>query len=228
MRREVRNKYAVRFSCCLVASLSLMVITANLPITEGWRAVGWHVRHPGERMSIELIDASRPPTAKSGTPITEFGDGGNDDQIDTEAPADASEENAFGGNALSSTGIKSTPVKLPGRQVLDAAQRMPEIVGGIGSYYIHIEYPVEAMEAGIEGRLVLSFIVEIDGHTTEVEVIERLHPACDSAAVRALRRTRFVPGRQNGNTVPVRMRLPVRFELVEPDGDSPSPKSASS
>lgn len=228
MRREARSKYAVRLSCCLVASLSLMVVTANLPITEGWRAVGWHVRHPGEQMNIELIDASRPPTAKAGTPVTEFEEGGNDDMTDTEAPVDASEENAFGGDALSSTGVKSMPVKLPGRQVLDTAQRMPEIVGGIGSYYIHIEYPEEAMEAGIEGRLVLSFVVESNGHTTEVEVIERLHPACDSAAVRALRRTRFVPGRQNGDTVPVRMRLPVRFELIEPDGDPPPRKSASS
>jgi protein TonB len=179
-------------------------------------------------MSIELIDASRPTPAKAGTPITGFEDEGNDGQFDNEAPAKATGEDAVGGDASSSTSVKSTPVKLHGRRVFDAAQRMPEIVGGIGSYYIHIKYPEEAIQAGIEGRLVLSFIVEVDGHTTEVEVVERLHPACDSAAVRALRRTRFVPGRQNGDTVPVRMRLPVRFELVEPDGDSSPRKSASS
>ena len=229
MRRDVRNKYAIRFSCCLVASLSLMLLTANLPITEGWRSVGWHVRHPDERMSIELIDASGPPTAKAGTPITGFEDRDNDGQFDNEKPSNATAEKALGGgDASSSTMVKPTPAKLQGRRVFDAAQRMPEIVGGIGSYYIHIEYPEEAMQAGIEGRLVLSFIVGVDGHTTEVEVVERLHPACDSAAVWALRRTRFVPGRQNGDTVPVRMRLPVRFELVEPDGDSSPRKSASS
>lgn len=226
MRREVRHEYGVRFSCCLVASLCLMLVTANLPIMEGWDSVGWHVRHQGERMSIDLMETAKPPPARAGTPITGFKDAVLEEQPGDGAPENRIDSETAAGDASSIA--RAAPKKLHGRQVFDTAQMMPQIVGGVGSYYIHIEYPEEAMQAGIEGRLVLSFVVEPDGHTTGVEVIERLHPACDSAAVRALRRTRFVPGRQNGDIVPVRMRLPVRFELLEPEGNAIPQKSASS
>ena len=65
--------------------------------------------------------------------------------------------------------------------------------------------------------VVLAFVVELDGSLSELEVLQSLHPLCDSAAVNALRKTRFIPGRQNGRVVRVRMRLPVRFRLVDPE-----------
>jgi protein TonB len=107
-------------------------------------------------------------------------------------------------------------VRLQARTVLEFAEKAPQVVGGMGSYYINIEYPEEAVEMGIEGQLVLRFVVEPDGTTSDIAVYKSLHPLCDSAAVRALRLTRFAPGEQDGQFVPVRMSLPVRFRLVEP------------
>ena len=69
----------------------------------------------------------------------------------------------------------------------------------------------EGIDQGIEGRLVLAFVVEPTGRPSDIEVLHSLHPLCDSAAVDALRKTRFIPGKQNGRVVRVRMRLPVRF-----------------
>ena len=100
--------------------------------------------------------------------------------------------------------------------VLDYAEIMPEIRGGLGAYYILIEYPEEAISQGIEGRLALTFTVNRDGTTSDIVVSEPVHSLLDSAAVQALRRTRFIPGQHLGESARVRMRLPVRFELVEP------------
>ena len=100
--------------------------------------------------------------------------------------------------------------------VYEFAQDPPSIRGGLGAYYINIEYPPEAVEQEIEGRLVLRFVVGTDGRARDILVTESLHPLCDSAAVRALRQTTFAPGRQDGKKVSVRMQLPVRFRLVGP------------
>ncbi len=100
--------------------------------------------------------------------------------------------------------------------VLESADIMPEIRGGLRAYYILIHYPEEAIQLGLEGRLILTFTVNQDGTTSDVMVTEPLHALLDSAAVQALRKTRFVPGQHLGKSARVRMRLPVRFELVTP------------
>lgn len=195
-----------------------MLAVAHLPFGGVGDSVGWYVARPDEREHLELIGLSSPDPLPEGSPITRFEADAETPPPDEDAPAQEAREELD--NRTSPTIAERTLTRMQGRRVLDAAQRMPQIVGGIGSYYIHIEYPEEAMLAGIEGRLVLSFIVETSGRTSAVEVVETLHPACDSAAVRALRKTRFVPGRQNGDIVPVRMRLPVRFKLVAPGQDA--------
>ena len=107
--------------------------------------------------------------------------------------------------------------KLP---VLEFAELMPEVRGGLRAYYIHIEYPEQARMRGLEGLLTLTFTVNTDGSTSDIQVTRALHPLLDSAAVRALRNTAFIPGQHGGTARRVRMRLPVRFQLVDPPVDS--------
>ncbi len=99
--------------------------------------------------------------------------------------------------------------------VLEFAQQNPSIIGGLGSLYLNIDYPLSARNKGIQGLSVLEFIVNEDGSTSDFEVIKPLHPACDSAAVAAVKQTRFKPGVHNGEVVRVKMRLPIRFKLVK-------------
>lgn len=109
----------------------------------------------------------------------------------------------------------SQPFKVRSREVLNFAEQQPEIVGGISSYYLNIDYPEAAREAGIQGRLLLTFVVEPTGRASNIRIEQSLHPLCDSAAIAALERSRFIAGRQDGKKVPVRMRLPVRFRLID-------------
>ena len=100
--------------------------------------------------------------------------------------------------------------------VLEHAEIMPKIRGGLGAYYILIDYPQEAINQEIEGKVTLTFTVNPDGTVSDILISQPLHALLDSAAVQALRRTRFIPGRHLGKSARIRMRLPVRFELIGP------------
>jgi TonB family protein len=120
-------------------------------------------------------------------------------------PAPAPEA-AEGDTATSSQALR----RMTAMSVYD---KPPEIAGGPGALFMRIQYPAEARRQGIQGRVVLAFTVSPTGWPEQIEVLQSLHPLCDSAAAVAVRKTRFVPGRRDGEAVPIRMRLPIRFEL---------------
>jgi len=78
----------------------------------------------------------------------------------------------------------------------------------------NMNYPVVAAEQGIQGRVILRFVVGPDGTVGNVEVQRSLDPSCDKEAVRVVQRMpKWIPGRQNGNPVFVYYTLPVLFRL---------------
>ena len=144
-----------------------------------------------------------------------------------EIPARAEEEDPAN-EATAAAALPDARAPLPELKklapILEFAEQAPALVGGLGSLYLHIRYPQAAIDEGIQGQLILRFVVEPDGRTTEIVVEKSLHPLCDSAAVRALREVAFRPGRQDGEAARVRMRLPVRFRIVDAGGQ-PLPDS---
>jgi protein TonB len=97
-------------------------------------------------------------------------------------------------------------------------EQQPEPVGGITAFYDYvsknIKYPASARRMGVEGKVFLLFIIDTDGSITNVEVIKGIHPDCDAEAVRVVSSApKWVPGKQRGRPVKVRMRLPITFKL---------------
>lgn len=200
------DSYVVRVMCGLVLSLAVALVAVHLPLEDRVESVGWYLASDEERLTVDHLEShwQQPETEARPTRFGEL-------KLVPDAIPNTSEQRSGASEQAHPT---DKPERLSGRRVFDYAHRMPKIVGGLGAYYIHIDYPESAVRQGVEGRLVLSFIVDTEGHTSEIEVLQSLHPACDSAAVQALRRTRFVPGSQDGEPVQVKMRLPVRFQLV--------------
>lgn len=94
----------------------------------------------------------------------------------------------------------------------------PEFPGGMDSLVQflgrNLQYPKTASEIGIEGRVVLRFVVSRKGEITNVEVIRSLDPACDAEAIRVVKlMPKFTPGQLNGRVVPVYFMLPIIFKL---------------
>ena len=78
----------------------------------------------------------------------------------------------------------------------------------------NIRYPVDALELGIEGRVVLRFVVQVDGSITNVEVLQKLFPSCDREAVRVVNKMpKWIPGSEGGRVVAVFYTLPIQFRI---------------
>ena len=81
----------------------------------------------------------------------------------------------------------------------------------------HVQYPIMAVEEGIQGRVVVRFVVEIDGTIGKVEVLRGKHVLLDSEAVRVVKTIpeEFIPAKQNGEPVRCWYTIPVTFKLQE-------------
>ena len=79
-----------------------------------------------------------------------------------------------------------------------------------------LRYPIDARQAGIQGRILCSFIVDAEGRISNVEVVQGLHPSLDAEAVRVLGvMPRWTPGMNNGEKVNVKCLLPIDFTIDE-------------
>jgi TonB family protein len=101
----------------------------------------------------------------------------------------------------------------PGEDVFSVVEDMPTLIGGINSVAEAVQYPAVAKEAGIEGRVVVEFIVDQQGAVQDASVAKGVHEALDAEALRVVKSLAFEPGMQNGKTVKVKMALPIAFRL---------------
>ena len=129
--------------------------------------------------------------------------------------------NDEGGEVLKAKEVIATePVKPKEEEnkVLDVVEQMPSFPGGMSALmnYLNnnIKYPVIAEENGIQGRVIVQFIVGKDGHISDVKVAKSVDPSLDKEAVRVVKAMpKWIPGKQNGQAVTVRYTLPVTFRL---------------
>ncbi len=99
-----------------------------------------------------------------------------------------------------------------------AVQNMPEFPGGKDALMAYlsknVKYPRLAMDHGVDGTVVVRFVVWKDGSIRNVEVVKGVHPDLDKEAVRVITNMpTWKPGRQQGSNVSVYFTIPVRFVL---------------
>ena len=112
----------------------------------------------------------------------------------------------------------SAPKKVFTGKVYDIVEQMPSFPGGpaelmkwLGS---HVQYPAIAQENGVQGRVIVAFVVEKDGSVTDVTVVRSVDPSLDKEAARVVRQMpKWIPGKQNGAAVRVKYNVPVTFKL---------------
>ena len=95
---------------------------------------------------------------------------------------------------------------------------MPSFVGGKQALFEfltkNIKYPVSAEEAKVQGRVIIGFIVDVDGSLTDIKVKKHIDPRLDKEALRIIKlMPRWIPGKLNGIPVSVEYTLPVTFRL---------------
>ncbi|WP_181305821.1 energy transducer TonB [Rufibacter sp. XAAS-G3-1] len=169
-----------------------------------------------KNVTIKVVEETKPvtdeiptqdqlQTASSGL-VTSAGDGtGN---LNNPEPS--------GGNGTSTaTGVESGATET---EVFISVENMPQFEGGLPKLMEfvskNLRYPRAAQASGIEGTVVVSFVIATTGHITDIQVLKGLGYGTEEEAIRVMKKLpRWKPGNQNGRNVPVRMTLPIRLEL---------------
>lgn len=90
-------------------------------------------------------------------------------------------------------------------------ESMPELVGGLASLQEKLRYTADALTVGIEGRVIVQFIVGLDGRPYNTRVIRGIGGGLDQEALRVTRLTNFIPGYTPDGAVCVQYSLPIVF-----------------
>ena len=103
-------------------------------------------------------------------------------------------------------------------KVFDVVEQMPQFPGGDAALFeylsTHIKNPTIAEENGVQGRVIVTFVVERDGSITDVKVVKSVDPSLDKEASRVVAgMPKWIPGKQNGSAVRVKYTVPVTFRL---------------
>lgn len=103
-----------------------------------------------------------------------------------------------------------------GNSINDREEVMPEFPGGPQALMDYLKanviFPKIAEEEGIQGKVVVSYVIDVDGSVTDVQVVQSVHPALDKEAMRVVKNMpKWIPGKQDGKAVQVKYSLPINF-----------------
>ncbi len=103
-------------------------------------------------------------------------------------------------------------------KIYEVCEQMPIFEGGDAALMKYltdsVKYPELAKKHGVQGRVVIGFIVEKDGSLTDVKVLRHVDIALDAEALRVVKgMPKWIPGRQNKQRVRVKYNVPVSFRL---------------
>ncbi|MEA4936841.1 hypothetical protein SDC9_98012 [bioreactor metagenome] len=121
-------------------------------------------------------------------------------------------------NGVDIADVKVAITQQEEEKIFEVIEQMPTFPGGESELFAYlsqnVRYPVTAQENGIQGRVIVRFVVTKTGEVARVEVVRSLDAACDREAVRVVKGLpRWIPGKQNGENVSVWFTLPINFKL---------------
>ena len=94
-----------------------------------------------------------------------------------------------------------------------AVEEMPQPIGGLQGIQQMISYPEIGKRAGIEGKVFIRAFVDETGTVSSAEIVKGIGGGCDEAALDAILKTKFTPGKQRGKPIKVQVTIPIVFKL---------------
>ncbi len=115
--------------------------------------------------------------------------------------------------------VQQKPEEDPDEQVIfQVVEQMPEYPGGMTECLkflaSNLKYPTISQENGVQGRVIVQFVVNKDGSIVDPVVVRSVDPYLDKEALRVVKSMpKWTPGKQRGKAVRVKYTLPVTFKL---------------
>lgn len=166
----------------------------------------------------EQLELPPPPPAEVPTQVPEILNVVEDDEEVADVKIQSDED--LGQKVEIKTYVAPTIIeKAPQEdEIFMVVEDMPEPPGGIAELMKflgkNIKYPTIAQENGIQGRVVVEFVVNRDGSIVDPKVVRGVDPSLDKEAVRVIMSMpKWKPGKQGGKTVRVKYTVPVTFRL---------------
>jgi len=102
--------------------------------------------------------------------------------------------------------------------IFDVVEETPEFIGGVEKLYEYlgnnINYPEQAKDFSIQGKVFVQFVVWKDGSIRDVKVVKGAHKLLDKEALRVITNMpTWKPGKQRGKNVNARFTLPIKFRI---------------
>lgn len=109
-----------------------------------------------------------------------------------------------------------------GGEIFDVVETQPKPPGGMQGWneYLstNLTYPEQARRMGVEGTVIVVFVVNKDGSISNVDILRGIGAGADEEAIRVVQNApNWTPGEQSGKAINTRMRLPIRFKLGNPE-----------
>lgn len=209
---DLKLKYQKMFEIGMIVSLAFLIVAFKFYPKFDQEKV--KLDGPQELVNVEDIvhtkqETAPPPPPKPPIPI--------------EAPSDdVLEDIEIGTTELDENQVVDAPPPPPKEEkaVVEeepvffvAVEDQPEPIGGIEAIQSKIVYPEIAKRAGVQGRVFIKAFVNEVGDVVKAEVIKGIGAGCDEAAMEAVMKTKFKPGRQRGKNVKVQVSIPIIFKL---------------
>ena len=209
-KADLRAHYKKTFEYSLIISLAFLIVAFKFFPNIQEKKVA--LEGPQELINMEDIQQTRqenrpPPPPKPPIPI----EAPSEDVLqDIEIQSTELDVNA---NVAAPPPPEETKKTEEEPQYFVAVEDMPEPIGGIAAIQSKIVYPEIAKRAGVEGKVYVKAFVDEKGNVTKVEVQKGIGAGCDEAAMKAVKETKFKPGKQRGKPVRVQVSIPVVFRL---------------
>jgi protein TonB len=210
---DLRSEYPLWIEVGLVATLVILIgaFRANFQ-TEQTFEVNMEKQEVVEMEEVQQTKQEKkpPPPPKPPVPVeVPNNETIEQDDVDFDASLDLDE------SLNQSQGPPEPPEedKEKEQEVFVVVEDEPTLIGGMKALQSSVEYPEFAKKAGIEGRVIVQFVVDENGDVQDPRVIRGVHKLLNEEAIRAVKQQKFKPGKQRGQPVKVQMSLPVTFQL---------------
>lgn len=214
---DVASYYKIYFQTGLIISLLAMITIFKVEFNFESKEVELRVRD--ELISIEEViqteQMSRPPPPpRPPVPVEVPNDMLVEEiELNLDATLDIDEAIEMPANPPAPPSAKKQEIDEE-PEVFIAVEEMPELIGGLESIQRSVIYPEIAKKAGIEGRVFVQFIIDEKGNVVNPVVLRGIGGGCDEAALEAVKKAKFKPGKQRGRAVRVKYSIPIVFRLT--------------
>lgn len=207
---DLRTKYKRYFEISLI--ITLLMLIAAFKFAPNAAKVKLIKEGGGDIIKVENIpttqhDITKPKEPKPAVPILSLSNETEDIPFeDTDIFSEDVRE-------IPQQQLTSNRIIVEEDVIFDPIEDYPQLVGGMKLLQEKLYYTEIAKRIGIEGKVIITATIDKNGDVIGVEIYKSLFDDLDKIALNAVKELKFIPGKQRGKPVKVKIQIPIQFKL---------------